>query len=464
VRRLATVLLIPLAFCVLIMAAQAATVSNASGLTSGTNLTQASSSTSSSDLSGSYTGVSSVTTATTTTTSGSSSSSTSSSSSSGSGLSVTKTTLDPEVLMPGDTGTLTVEVTNGGNSAVTYNHATLAGSSVTNMDTTQYSSGGTINGGSKMVFTFPILAGTKEGTQYPEFSLDLDSGSLRYPVPVKVSSTTLAVSVSSQPDAYVQGFKDSLVLSIGNPRLNSVTGVQIIPSGNDVIITPGSIFIGSLSSNTEVTKTFSVTPSSETNITFLVKYQNGLNDHTATLTVPITFSEDKTQADLLISDTVVTQSSGVTHVTGNVNNAGLKDANGVVVTTGGSVTPVDPYKQAVIGALAANDFSSFEVTFTDRTNSATVPLVITYKDSNGNSLSQTVNVDVRSATSNMTAGNGGPSSGGASAAMGGAPSGITGSPGHRGGIIETIQSLALPIVAILVVIGGAGLYLRRRRG
>jgi hypothetical protein len=308
-----------------------------------------------------------------------------------------------------------------------------------------------------MVFTFPIQAGSKEGTQYPEFSLDQDSGSLRYPIPVKVASTDLAVSVSSQPDAYVQGFKDSLVLSIGNPRQNSVSGVQIIPSGDGSTITPGSTFIGAISSNTEVTKTFSVTPSREGNITFQVKYLNGLNAHTTSLTIPITFSEDKTQADLLISDTVVTQSSGTTHITGNVNNAGLKDANGVVVTTGGSVTPVDPYKQAVIGSLATNDFSSFEVTFTDRTNSASVPLVITYKDANGNSLTQTVNVDIKSSTSNMTAGGSG------GAPSGGAPSGTMGAPGQRGGIVGTLEGLALPIVAILVVIGGAALYIRRRR-
>lgn len=454
VRRITTMLLIPLAFCVLIMTASAVDVNSTpvSTMTAGTNLTQTTT-TSSSGSSGSYTGVSQVTTSTTVAITGSST---------GAGLSVTKTSLDPEVLMPGDTGTLTVVVSNSGTTAVDYTRVTLAGSSVTTTDTTQYASGGTIGPGSTMQFTFPIQAGTKVGVQYPEFVLNQDSKTLRYPVAVKVSSTDLAVSVASQPDAYVQGFKDSMVLSVGNPRQNSVTGVQIIPSGDGSTISPGSIFIGALSSNSEVSKTFSVTPTREGNVTFQVRYQNGLNVHTTSLTIPITFSEDKTQADLLVSDTVITQSAGVTHITGNVNNAGLKDANGVVVTTGGTGTPVDPYKQAVIGSLAADDFSSFEVTFTDKTNSASIPLVISYKDANGNSLTQTVVVDVRSSTSNMTAGNGGAPAGGAAAA-GGAPSGAMGTPGQRGGIVGTLTGLALPIAAILVIIGGAALYIRRRK-
>ncbi len=449
VRRITTVLLIPLAFCVLIMAASAVDVNNSSmsATTAGTNLTQTMTTTSSSGSSGSYTGVSQVATSTTTATTGSST---------GSGLSVTKTTLDPEVLMPGDSGTLTIVVSNSGSTAVDYTRATLAGSSVTTTDSTQYASGGSISPGSTMQFIFPIQAGTKVGVQYPEFVLNLDSNTLRYPVAVKVSDTNLAVSVASQPDAYVQGFKDSIVLSIGNPRQNSVNGIQIIPSGDGSTISPGSIFIGALASNSEISKTFSVTPSREGNVTFQVSYQNGLNVHTAYLTIPITFSEDKTRADLLISDTVITQSAGVTHITGNVNNAGLKDANGVVVTTGGTGTPVDPYKQAVIGSLAANDFSSFEVTFTDRTNSASVPLVISYKDANGNSLTRTVTVDIKSSTSNMTAGNGG-------APSGSPPSGAMSPPGQRNGIVGTLTGLALPIVAVLVVIGGAALYIRRRK-
>lgn len=437
VRRITTVLLIPLVFCVLIMAASAVTVNS----TAGTNVTQTMTTTSNSD----YTGISQITTTATSSISGSSGSST------GAGLSVTKTTLDPEVLMPGDTGTLTVVVSNSGTTAVEYRHASLAGSSVTTTDTTQYASGGTISPGSTMQFIFPIQAGTKVGVQYPEFSLNLDSNTLRYPVAVKVSNTDLAVSAASQPDAYVQGFKDSIVLSIGNPRQNSVNGIQIIPSGDGSTISPGSIFIGALASNSEISKTFSVTPTSEGNVTFQVRYQNGLNVHTTSLTIPITFSPDKTQADLLISDTVITQSAGVTHIAGNVNNAGLKDANGVVVTTGGAGTPVDPYKQAVIGSLAANDFSSFEVTFTDRTNSASIPLVISYKDANGNSLTQTVTVDIKSSTSNLTAGNGG------------ARPGAMGAPGQNSGIVGTLTGLALPIVAVLVIIGGAALYIRRRR-
>ena len=448
VRRITTVLLIPLAFCFLIMAASAVDVNNTSvsATTTGTVVTTGMSST---GTSGSYTGSSQAVASATIATSATSS---------GTGLSVTKTALDPEVLMPGDTGTLTVEVSNTGNTAGTYNHANLAGSSVANRDTTQYLSGGTVNPGSKMVFTFPVQAGSTEGVQYPEFSLALDAGTLRYPVPVKVDGTGLVASIATQPDAYVQGLKDPVSLSIGNPRQNSVSGVQIISSGAGSTVTPTSVFIGALASNGQVSKDFSVTPDTEGNVTFQVRYTNGLNPHTATLTVPITFSVNKAQADLLLSNIATSQVSGVTHVTGDITNAGLTGARSIVITSGGGVTPTDPDKSAVVGSLAADDFSSFEVTFTDRTNARSVPMEITYKDAEGNLFNQSVNVDI--AVSNATGQNGG-------GAPSGAPSGASGTRGGTFGVFGNITraagGLVLPIIVILVVVGGAALYLRRRR-
>ena len=81
-------------------------------------------------------------------------------------------------------------------------------------------------------------------------------------------------------------------------------------------------------------------------------------------------------------------------LTGDVNNAGLTDAKSMVVTVGAPAKAVEPYAQYAIGSLAADDFSSFEITFTSNDLSS-VPLVITWKDNDGNSFSSTKNLNLR---------------------------------------------------------------------
>jgi hypothetical protein len=67
--------------------------------------------------------------------------------------------------------------------------------------------------------------------------------------------------------------------------------------------------------------------------------------------LPIVFGIDKKQADPVISNVQVKSESGVYHVTGDVNNAGLETANSVMVTSLPPAVPQDPYKTYVVGAL-----------------------------------------------------------------------------------------------------------------
>jgi hypothetical protein len=84
---------------------------------------------------------------------------------------------------------------------------------------------------------------------------------------------------------------------------------------------------------------------------------------------------------------------------------------------------VDPYKEYAVGLLKADDFSSFELTFT-ASGTTQVPLVIHWKDGNGNVYTDTTQIDLRS-TGSVSSG-----TQGSSASSRGAGGGLFG-PGQR---------------------------------
>lgn len=307
-------------------------------------------------------------------------------------LQVTGIKLDPEVLMYGDTGTLTVDVVNTATHSISVQRGTVTGNGAITVNDKTYTAVGDIGPGAKMSFTFTIKAGAPDGIYYPEFSLQYPEGtSLRYPVPVKVDSTGLVLSVQSQPDAYNAGQKDPITVSVGNPRQNGVNGVVLSAAGPSITMSPATSFIGTLGSNSASTATLNITPAAPSNLTLQVQFTNGLNRHTQTLVVPVDFSESKTRADMVLSNIVIKQTNSTVDLTGDITNAGLTPAKAVVVTPGKNVTGIDPYRQYVVGSLQPDDFSSFELTF-NAAGATSIPVVITYLDADGNQFSKTVSV------------------------------------------------------------------------
>jgi len=72
-------------------------------------------------------------------------------------------------------------------------------------------------------------------------------------------------------------------------------------------------------------------------------------------------------------------------ITGDINNAGLKEANSVVMKVGDAegIEAMHPYKAYFVGLLSADDFSSFELNVKVCENETQVPLIIEYKDEDG---------------------------------------------------------------------------------
>ncbi len=323
-------------------------------------------------------------------------------------ITVTSSSLDPTVLMKGDTGTLTVAIQNNGAETVAIRSARLYGSGVVPLSES-YASVGEIGAGNSKTFTFTVRADGGEGTFYPIFVLDFrdGAGSLRYPVPVQVENTPLSASVIEKPDAFAAGRTADITVRVGNPRPNAASGVQVIPQGTNFTVTPTSAFIGALAADGSGTVVFNLTPTAETTATFQVVWRNGINTHTADLALPIVFGEDKRQADPVITNVEVTPIAGGYRIVGDVMNAGLESARSVLVTPGAPATPTDPFRVYVVGTLDPDDISTFEVTFKADAGVTEVPVVVEYRDDDGNRYTATTLVGIDSAAAPLEERDGG---------------------------------------------------------
>ncbi|HII76874.1 MAG TPA: hypothetical protein HA264_07565 [Methanolinea sp.] len=306
---------------------------------------------------------------------------------------VTNVTLDPQVFMVDDTGTVTVEVINNGAQSVAISRVTMYDEKIRiesrAYDTTMY-----LGAGNRMTFTFTVTTTVPDGIYYPVFSMDFrDAGYLRYPVKLQVQDKPLKVSILSKPDVFTSGKKEQVEVLIGNPRDNGVSGVIVYPMGEGIEASPSSIFIGMIAPDQSQKVTFSITPHQTTILEIHVDYMNGINPHAEVIQFPIGIGKSKTRADPILSNIQVEKSGKTYSITGDVNNAGLEVANAVVISTGDSVVPVDPYRKYVVGTLQPDDFSAFEVTFTAE-GTDKVPVEVSYKDNDGNLYTTMTIIDI----------------------------------------------------------------------
>lgn len=302
-------------------------------------------------------------------------------------LTITGVSSDPAVFMYGDTGTVTVKIKNTGTTSVNYQRADLFSKDIKILNDDAYDTAGFIGGGNEIEFVFYVKATSNDGIYYPRFYLDMKgSGSVSHNVPVKIENTGLVISALNAPDYYQEGISKKINVLVGNPRENAVSGVTVNVKG-DVTTTQTSRFIGALAADASATAEFEVTPTSEGTMTFEVSYKNGMTTHTSELTLPIVYGTSKVSPNPIITNVKLTDNGGYKTLSGDVNNAGIEDAKSMVVTATSPAIPVDPYKSSVIGSLDSDDFSSFEITF--RCDSEEIPVLITFKDSAGNTYTKT---------------------------------------------------------------------------
>lgn len=389
----------------------------------------------------------------------------SSSTTSGSQVAITSTTLNPGTFFTDDTGTLTVRVQNSGQSAVRIGRAGVASNEFDCLNADTYATVGTLEAGSSRDLTFTLRANAGNGIYYPEVEIDLgDAGSIRYAVPIRVDNTGIQASLADAPGSYMKGQANDVTVAVFNPRQNTVNGVTVTAAGANLSVSDTAGFIGALAADQARNVTFQVTPQDSTTLTLTISYRNGLTDHSTVLSVPMTVGDRSTAADPVVNGVEVTSSGGTYTLSGDVTNAGIKDARGVVVTVGSPATPIDPNRNYVVGSLAADDFASFELTFTAQ-GARTVPLLVQYKDDDGSAFERTVEVTLSSGATGAANASAGSASAGSAGSVssgfqGGPPAGGPGGSsmfglfgGGRPGSSSSSSSLPiLPIVGVIAAV------------
>jgi hypothetical protein len=348
---------------------------------------------------------------------------------------VSNVTYDPGSFFTDDTGTIMVYVTNGNSDqSVVVNHVTIGDKNI-RLISTPYDSSANIGPLQRQSFVFSVVADAPDGTYYPTFSLSFrDADSLYYRATVQVDNTPLELTIVDKPETFTQGKKKTIFMQVANPRKNDLRNVILEVSGTGITATPAKTFVGNLASGAKIPVNFTVTPEQETSLILTVTYNNGNNPHKERMDLPITFGIDKKQANPVISNVQVKSESGIYHITGDVNNAGLETANTVMVTSLSPAVPQDPYKTYVVGALKPDDFGSFEVTFS--ANSTTIiPIQLSYKDTDGNVYTSLQDVKISASGTN---------------------------PQNNG-----VSNLLYPVIAVVIVlvacIGGWYFYVRRNK-
>jgi hypothetical protein len=306
----------------------------------------------------------------------------------------------PEVLMRNDIGTVTVTVKNMELAkSVNIREAQMLDRTIKILSD-RYFNIGRLGPGESLNLTFTIKATCPDGIYYPRILVEgEDAQNIRYSIPVTVDSSSLTIGVKDIPEDIFKGERAKIELIVGNPRQNTVTAVKIATEEPEVI--PSEVFIGALSTDEPKVASFNFTP--QTNgayiLNFKLEFKNGDNYHSTDLSVPLNVTESKKSAELILTGIEVESmqtAMNVYKITGDINNAGLEEAKSVVMKVGDAedIEAMHPYKAYFVGLLSADDFCSFELNVKVGENVTQVPLVIEYKDEDGNLFSKTEYISI----------------------------------------------------------------------
>ncbi|MEA1999132.1 MAG: hypothetical protein U9N61_07415 [Euryarchaeota archaeon] len=233
---------------------------------------------------------------------------------------VTRYTVEPEALMPGDTGTITLTIKNpsitaeSSETAMTYGQAGLPQQSTTTASTrdnsaeiktirlssrgsgiewssegfqrTEYGNIGALGPGESIELSIPIKAAdyARDGTYHPEVYIEVENGeNVRFPVCVKVDSSEVELlEMDAHPEISLSESKQ-IGLVVANNRPNPVSGVNVYVKAktDELEITPKQIFIGGLGASEKREVSITLTPLSagDIDLSFDVIYKNGDNVH-----------------------------------------------------------------------------------------------------------------------------------------------------------------------------------------
>jgi hypothetical protein len=380
-------------------------------------------------------------------------------------------TLSPEILAPGDTVILTLQVRNG-DMAGAQSTITVGGGDTTTTThtlatpidaisiipvqtkgrqiraTQSYEDLGYLAAGASMEVNFKLLVdqNMSEGVYFPVVDIDVGTGTdIQYPLLVKVSNSTVTLLPTSIPSKISRGGTTELTVTAVNTRESMVSEIVITPQGDGVEFVPQSYFLGSLTSEASANVVFSVRPSDmgARDLTFTLTYKSGDNLHASTMVAPVTVIDALDVAPIITGFPVSITKGGSSKITIEVYNAKTEQITGVLITPICDTTVIPT--QYFIGSMDPDDVfsASFDI-YTDSEGSGTHTISFKVSFKQGNDYYETPLV---SKTFEIVSGPGvsylasGSTNSQASTSAAGAPS-----------LVTCVLSLVVIIVVIVVIV------------
>src|SRR5512137_702438 len=129
--------------------------------------------------------------------------------------------ITPSVFYPGETGTVTVHVTNAANTSVSVSQPNLIEPHVQVVNSGAFATATSIGPGETMDYNFVITAVGGDGTYFPLFTVSTTiygAKAINSQIMLKIDSTDVRASISMKPDNFALSRKDMVNVSIVNPR------------------------------------------------------------------------------------------------------------------------------------------------------------------------------------------------------------------------------------------------------
>jgi len=333
---------------------------------------------------------------------------------------ITSYTVEPEVLMPGDTGTITltmknmdtqslettVEQSSGTPDRITTTTSTRSISAEIETirlssrskdiewlkegtQRTEYFNVGALGPGESITISLPIKAAAyaRDGTYFPEVYIEVDNGdNVRFPVRVQVDSSELQLLEQDIPSEISISESKEIAIVVANNRPNAVSGVNVFvrSSNDDLEFTPVGIFIGKLEAYEQKEVKFTLIPLSEggQNIYFETTYKNGNNAHHSELTSSVAVKSSSDVKLILVNAPEFVLKGDVARIDFDVANGMAKNIKAVSVVPAIEGLKILP-SEYFIGDMEAGDVfsASFDIHTSDLSvGETTIPFKVLFKD------------------------------------------------------------------------------------
>lgn len=329
--------------------------------------------------------------------------------------------VEPEVLMPGDKGTITVTIKNMDTQSSETKTTTTTTLSTTSSTTTastisaeidgirlisrtrdiewrsegskrtEYYNVGALGPGKSMTIALPIKAAAyaHDGTYFPEVYIEVDNGkNVRFPVPVKVDSSSVEILEKDIPSEISLSESKQIAIVVANNRPNSVRGVDVrVKSESDGLeFTPERIFIGDLEAyeKKEVNFTLQTLGKFDQNreFSFEVAYKNGDNVHHSEFTSSVLVKSIADVRLILVNAPEFVLKGEIVKIDFDVANGMVKDIKAVSVVPAIEGLRILP-SEYFIGDMEVGDVfsASFDIYTRDLSiGETTIPFTLLFKD------------------------------------------------------------------------------------